>query len=62
MHQQQGLLQNRRLFLESEMHLGEIERLNRQLTGQSWQQYITEHDPNLFGIAFYFGGMRGRMS
>jgi GAF domain-containing protein len=48
--QQQNLLQNRRLFLESETHLREIERLNRQLTGQSWQQYIAEHDPALFGI------------
>jgi GAF domain-containing protein len=48
--QQQNLLQNRRLFLESETSLREIERLNRQLTGQSWQEYIVERDPDLFSI------------
>jgi GAF domain-containing protein len=48
--QQENLLQNRRLFLESETNLREIERLNRQLTGDSWHDYITERDPNLFNI------------
>jgi len=48
--QQRGLLQNRRLFLESETNLREIERLNRQLTGQSWQQYISERGTDQFGI------------
>jgi GAF domain-containing protein len=48
--QQQNLLQNRRLFLESETNLREIERLNRQLTGQSWQEYIVERDPAMFGV------------
>jgi GAF domain-containing protein len=48
--QQHSLLQNRRLFLESETSLREIERLNRQLTGQSWQEYIVERDPDLFSI------------
>jgi GAF domain-containing protein len=50
--QQQNVLQNRRLFLESETSLREIERLNRQLTGQSWHEYIVERDPNLFNIQF----------
>ncbi|MBN2305798.1 MAG: GAF domain-containing protein [Anaerolineae bacterium] len=40
--QQQGLLQNRRMFLESQTNFGEIERLNRQLTGESWQGYLLE--------------------
>jgi GAF domain-containing protein len=48
--QQENLLQNRRLFLESETNLREIERLNRQLTGDSWHDYITERDPDLFNI------------
>jgi GAF domain-containing protein len=48
--QQENLLQNRRLFLESETNLREIERLNRQLTGDSWHDYITERDPALFNI------------
>ena len=45
--QQHSLLQNRRLFLESETNLAEIERLNRQLTGQSWREYIMERDTEL---------------
>jgi GAF domain-containing protein len=32
--------ENKRLFLESETSLREIQRLNRQLTGQSWQDYL----------------------
>jgi GAF domain-containing protein len=48
--QQHGLLQNRRLFLESETNLAEIERLNRQLTGQSWQEYLLERDRSRFSI------------
>jgi GAF domain-containing protein len=32
--------ENKRLFLESETNLREIQRLNRQLTGQSWQDYL----------------------
>ncbi len=48
--QQRGLLQNRRLFLESETNLREIERLNRQLTGQSWQEYILERGAEHFGV------------
>ncbi len=48
--QQQSLLQNRRLFLESETSLREIERLNRQLTGESWRDYITERAPQLFNV------------
>ena len=48
--QQENLLQNRRLFLESETNLREIERLNRQLTSDSWRDYITERDPRLFNV------------
>jgi GAF domain-containing protein len=48
--QQRSLLQNRRLFLESETNLREIERLNRQLTGQSWQEYLLERGTSQYGI------------
>lgn len=48
-NQQRSLLQNRRLFLESETNLREIERLNRQLIGQAWQEYLLEHNLEYFG-------------
>jgi GAF domain-containing protein len=48
--QQRSLLQNRRLFLDSETNLREIERLNRQLTGQSWQEYLLERNVERFGV------------
>ncbi|NDJ77420.1 MAG: GAF domain-containing protein [Chloroflexi bacterium] len=48
--QQEGLLQNRRLFLESETNLREIERLNRQLTGESWREYILERSLSQMGV------------
>ncbi len=48
--QQRSLLQNRRLFLESETNLREIERLNRQLTGQSWQEYLLERGVEQFSV------------
>ena len=44
------MLQNRRLFLESETNLREIERLNRQLTGDSWQEYVNERGYEQFGV------------
>lgn len=47
--QQRSLLQNRRLFLDSETNLREIERLNRQLTGQSWQEFLLERNTEYFG-------------
>ncbi len=48
--QQRNLLQNRRLFLESETNLREIERLNRQLTGDSWQEYLNEYGYEQLGV------------
>lgn len=48
--QRRSLLQNRRLFLESETNLHEIERLNRQLTAQSWEDYMLERNVSEFGI------------
>ncbi len=48
--QQRNMLQNRRLFLESETNLREIERLNQQLTGESWQEYVNEYGHERFGV------------
>ncbi len=55
--QQQNVFQNRRLFLESETNLREIERLNRQLIGQSWQDYVVERDPALFNVQITGGDL-----
>jgi GAF domain-containing protein len=38
--QEQSVIENKRLFLESETNLREIQRLNRQLTRQSWEDYL----------------------
>ena len=35
-----SLAENKRLYLESEANLREIQRLNRQLTGQVWEEYL----------------------
>ncbi|MCD4687110.1 MAG: GAF domain-containing protein [Anaerolineae bacterium] len=48
--QQRSLLQNRRLFIESETNLREIERLNRQLTAHSWQEYMLERSADRLSI------------
>lgn len=48
--QQRSLLQNRQLFLDSETNLREIQRLNRQLTGLSWQEYVLARDENQFSV------------
>jgi len=39
--QEQSLRENKRLFLDAETNLREIQRLNRQLTRQSWEEYLT---------------------
>ncbi len=39
--QEQSVVENKRLFLDSETNLREIQRLNRQLTRQSWEDYLS---------------------
>lgn len=39
--QEQSLRENKRLFLDAETNLREIQRLNRQLTRQTWEEYLT---------------------
>lgn len=42
--QAHNIRENKRLFIESETSLREIQRLNRQLTRQAWEDYLrTEH-------------------
>ncbi len=38
--QKTALNENRRLFLEAEMNLREIQRLNQRLTGEAWEDYL----------------------
>lgn len=38
--QEKSVVENKRLFLEAETNLREIQRLNRQLTRQAWQDYL----------------------
>ncbi|MEO8610589.1 MAG: GAF domain-containing protein [Chloroflexota bacterium] len=38
--QERGARETKRLFLESESNLREIQRLNQQLTGQGWENYM----------------------
>jgi GAF domain-containing protein len=39
-NQADSVQENKRLFIESETNLREIQRLNRQLTKQAWQDYL----------------------
>jgi GAF domain-containing protein len=39
--QEQNILENKKLFLETKTNLSEIQRLNRQLTRQSWDEYLS---------------------
>ncbi|HVO41958.1 MAG TPA: GAF domain-containing protein [Aggregatilineales bacterium] len=38
--QKDALNENRRLFLEAELNLREMQRLNQRLTGEAWDQYL----------------------
>lgn len=40
--QNQSLRENQRLFQDAEKNLHEIQRLNRQLTGQAWKDYLMQ--------------------
>src|SRR5439155_9347980 len=47
--QKSALNENRRLFLEAEMNLREMQRLNQRLTGEAWSEYIRSHSPDAIG-------------
>ncbi|RMG87072.1 MAG: GAF domain-containing protein, partial [Chloroflexi bacterium] len=42
--QQRNLNENKRLFLEAEVNLREIQRLNRQLTGAAWTEFLRSRE------------------
>jgi GAF domain-containing protein len=48
--QRRALNENRRLFLEAETNLREIERLNQRLTGGAWEEYHAERKAAVFGV------------
>jgi GAF domain-containing protein len=47
--QQQVLNENRRLFLEAETNLREIQMLNQRLTGQAWDEYLRARSTDVVG-------------
>ncbi len=49
--QKQSLQENKRLFIESETNLREIQRLNRQLSRDAWDEYLTQQ-ADVTGVTF----------
>jgi GAF domain-containing protein len=47
--QTQVLNENRRLFLEAETNLREIQMLNQRLTGQAWDEYLRARSTDVVG-------------
>jgi GAF domain-containing protein len=56
--QRRALNENRRLFLEAETNLREIERLNQRLTGGAWEQYLAERKASVFGVTLQNNDLR----
>ncbi len=56
--QRRALNENRRLFLEAETNLREIERLNQRLTGGAWEEYLRERKASVFGITLQNNDLR----
>jgi GAF domain-containing protein len=47
--QRSALNENRRLFLDAELNLREIQRLNQRLTGEAWDEYLKTHHAEAVG-------------
>jgi GAF domain-containing protein len=47
--QRSALNENRRLFLDAELNLREIQRLNQRLTGEAWDEYLKAHHAEAVG-------------
>jgi GAF domain-containing protein len=54
--QDSSLRENQQLFAEARTNLSEIERLNRQLTRQAWDTFMTSH-PDIIGATADRGGI-----
>ena len=48
--QSKNVQENQRLYIEAEANLREIQRLNQQLTRQSWDRYTTEQSGEQTGV------------
>ncbi len=53
--QKRASVENRRLFLEAETNLREIQRLNQRLTGGAWDEYVRTRKHGVLGVTFNNG-------
>lgn len=53
--QQRSIQINQRMYIESESNLQEIERLNRQLTRQSWEEFVADASDTTTGVQLVGG-------
>ncbi len=60
--QRTALNENRRLFLEAEMSLREIQRLNQRLTGEAWQEYLRYRNAEGIGYRLVNNQLRQDLS
>ena len=56
--QRSALNENRRLFLEAELNLREIQRLNQRLTGEAWDDYLKSHHAEAVGYTLINNQLR----
>jgi GAF domain-containing protein len=56
--QRSALNENRRLFLEAELNLREIQRLNQRLTGQAWEEYLRSRNTETVGYTLVQNQLR----
>jgi GAF domain-containing protein len=56
--QRNALNENRRLFLEAELNLREIQRLNQRLTGQAWEEYLRSRNTETVGYTLVQNQLR----
>ncbi len=56
--QRAALNENRRLFLEAELHLREAQRLNQRLTGEAWEQYLKSRASAAIGYTLVNNNLR----
>jgi GAF domain-containing protein len=56
--QRSALNENRRLFLDAELNLREIQRLNQRLTGEAWDEYLKAHHADAVGYTLVNNQLR----
>jgi GAF domain-containing protein len=56
--QKRSLNENRRLFIEAEANLREIQRLNQRLTGGAWEQHLQERRTQTIGVTLEQNDLR----